>query len=140
MLLALSEMTMISELFERLFGSREPVSRDTAKQRLQFVLAHDRSDISPQNLEKLRQEILEVVSRYVELDFDSLEFSLESDNRMTALMANLPIRRVRSNPLEPDSPVVETEQEPRLEIEDGYIDGLEEVVEEASETADIPAE
>mgnify|MGYP001791324549 FL=1 len=131
---------MISELFERLFGSREPVSRDTAKQRLQFVLAHDRSDISPQNLEKLRQEILEVVSRYVELDFDSLEFSLESDNRMTALMANLPIRRVRSNPLEPDSPVVETEQEPRLEIEDGSIEGLEEVVEEASETADIPAE
>ena len=140
MLLALSEMTMISELFERLFGSREPVSRDTAKQRLQFVLAHDRSDISPQNLEKLRQEILEVVSRYVELDFDSLEFSLESDNRMTALMANLPIRRVRSNPLEPDSPVVETDQEPRLEIEDGSIEGLEEVVEEASETADIPAE
>lgn len=139
MLLALSEMTMISELFERLFGSREPVSRDTAKQRLQFVLAHDRSDISPQNLEKLRQEILEVVSRYVELDFDSLEFSLESDNRMTALMANLPIRRVRSNPLEPDSPVMETEQEPRLEIEDGSI-GLDEVVEEASETADIPAE
>ena len=126
---------MISDFLERLFGSREPVSRDTAKQRLRFVLAHDRSDISPQNLEKLRKEILEVVSRYVELDFESLEFSLESDQRMTALMANLPIRRVRSNPLEPDSPVEEN-QEPNLDLEDAI--ALDEVVEEASETADIP--
>ena len=127
---------MISDFLERLFGTREPVSRDTAKQRLRLVLAHDRSDITPQNLEKLRQEILEVVSRYVELDLDSLEFSLESDQRMTALMANLPIRRVRANPLEPDKPV-EEEQEPNLEIEDANID-LDEAVEEASETADIP--
>lgn len=129
---------MISEFFERLFGTREPLSRDTAKQRLQLVLAHDRSDISPQNLEKLRQEILEVVSRYVELDFDSLEFSLESDNRMTALMANLPIRRVRNNPLEPDNPV-EASEEPVLELDDEAAD-LAESVEEASETADIPLE
>ncbi len=127
---------MISDFLERLFGTREPVSRDTAKQRLRLVLAHDRSDITPQNLEKLRQEILEVVSRYVELDLDSLEFSLESDQRMTALMANLPIRRVRANPLEPDKPV-EEEQETNLEIEDATID-LNEAVEEASETADIP--
>ncbi|MEM9264178.1 MAG: cell division topological specificity factor MinE [Cyanobacteria bacterium P01_F01_bin.13] len=129
---------MISDFLERLFGSREPVSRDTAKQRLRFVLAHDRSDISPQNLEKLRQEILEVVSRYVELDFDSLEFSLESDQRMTALMANLPIRRVRANPLEPDHPVEES-PETNLQLEDEAIN-LDDMVEEASETADIPLE
>lgn len=127
---------MISDFLERLFGSREPVSSDTAKQRLRLVLAHDRSDISSKNLEKLRQEILDVVSRYVELDFEKLEFSLESDQRMTALMANLPIRRIRANPLEPDSPVEETEKT-KIELEDGAID-LDQVVEEASETADIP--
>lgn len=129
---------MISDFFERIFGSREPVSSDTAKQRLRFVLAHDRSDISPQNLEKLRKEILDVVSRYVELDLEKLEFSLESDQRMTALMANLPIRRVRANPLEPDSPVEETKKT-NLELKDEAIE-LDQVVEEASETADIPLE
>lgn len=123
---------MLSEFFDRLFGSPEPVSRDTAKQRLQLVLAHDRSDISPQNLERMRQEILQVVSRYVEIDTEGLEFSLESDQRMTALIANLPIRRVRTNPLRADSPVTE-----KSSLEEGSVD-LDREVEESSQTADIP--
>jgi len=87
----------ISEFIERLFTGKPTTASGTkVKQRLKFILAHDRAAITPQMFEEMRQEIMAVVSKYVELDQDSLEFRLESDNRLTALVANLPIRSIKT--------------------------------------------
>tara|TARA_B100000965_G_C18970064_1_gene489317 strand:+ start:28 stop:372 length:345 start_codon:yes stop_codon:yes gene_type:complete len=72
---------------------RQPASASTARERLQLVLAHDRSDLSTDLLDQMRREILEVVAKYVEIDMDEGAVSLETEDRMTALVANLPIKR-----------------------------------------------
>lgn len=108
---------IISDLLERLFGPAEdPHSRDDVKRRLQIVLAHDRLALDPQALEMMRQEIIAVVSRYVEVDFEALEFSLATNERVTALTANLPIRRIRPLGRGADQPIAEDEEVERIEL------------------------
>ncbi|KFF41967.1 MAG: cell division topological specificity factor MinE [Candidatus Atelocyanobacterium thalassa isolate SIO64986] len=87
---------MIIDLLEKIFPWKNSLkSGDDAKHRLKFILAHDRADLNPEMVEAMRADILAVVKRYVDIDSEQMEFSLESDQRMTALIANLPIRRVK---------------------------------------------
>ena len=85
----------LKDLIDKLLG-RQTSSASTARQRLQLVLAHDRCDLNPELLEQMRREILEVVARYVEIDLEEGDVSLETEDRVTALVANLPIRRTIS--------------------------------------------
>ncbi len=87
--------TTLRDILDKLLG-RQPASAKTASDRLQLVLAHDRSDLSPELLDQMRREIFEVVAKYVDIDLDEGEVSLETEDRMTALVANLPIKRCQA--------------------------------------------
>ena len=110
----------LREFIDKLLG-RQPASATTAKERLQLVLAHDRSDLNPELLEQMRREILEVVSRYVEIDLSEGDVSLETEDRVTALVANLPIRRAIFKPTpaetEEDAEAEDTTESPSAETE-----------------------
>jgi cell division topological specificity factor len=69
-------MTLI-DFLNRLLGREKP-SGTLARERLQLVLAHDRSDLNPELLEQMRREILEVVQRYVEIDIEACDVSLDA--------------------------------------------------------------
>lgn len=113
---------MLNSLLERLFPRGSSNSREEVKRRLKFVLAHDRADLSPETVEAMRQEILEVLSRYVDIDTEDSEFSLESSRQATTLIANLPIRRIK--PVPTDGENLEDESE-NLKSPDNMEENLE---------------
>lgn len=88
---------MIQELLEKLLHWQNNSSSDEAKRRLKLVIAHDRIGLSSEKVDEMRREILEVIAKYVEIDPDDMEFDLSSNDRMTALVANLPIRRIKDD-------------------------------------------
>lgn len=81
--------------WDRLLGRGEPSSREVARERLELVLGYDRAKISPQLLETLKDELINVISQYVEIDRERVEISLTQDRRQGRLVANIPLRSGR---------------------------------------------
>ena len=79
--------------FTNLFGIHN--SGQIAKNRLQLVLLHDRSDISPEMLENLKKDIIAVIKNYVEIDEKRIELDLEREDSSVAIVANIPVMTVR---------------------------------------------
>lgn len=65
-----------------------------AKERLQLVLIHDRTDLTADELSALKDEILQVIARHVEIERDAVQITLEHDGRSQRLVADIPLRSV----------------------------------------------
>jgi cell division topological specificity factor len=59
------------------------------------VLIHDRTDISPQLLENLRVEMIAVLTKYMDIDESKIEMDLDHDESAVALVANIPVLRIK---------------------------------------------
>ena len=81
----------------------ENQSKDTAKERLHLVLMQDRANVSADFLELMKQEIIEVIKKYVEVDEKSIDVRLtnksndDGTNGAPALYANIPIVNIRND-------------------------------------------
>ena len=83
-------------LFSRLFGPREPTSREIAKNRLQLVLVHDRVNMSPQLVQMFKDELIAVISKYVEIDVGGTQVTLTQNKRECRLTADIPLLGART--------------------------------------------
>ena len=82
------------EALMKIFGRQEP-SGKVASKRLKVVLIHDRAAVSPEIMEHLRQDILAVVAKYIEINPQEMDISLEKDEDSVALVANIPVTNLR---------------------------------------------
>jgi cell division topological specificity factor len=91
-------VTAFGEIIRKWFakGADDADSKNVAKDRLRLVLVHDRSMLAPETLDALRADLVEVVSRYFEVDRATLSMDVQRTRESWALMVNLPLRRARS--------------------------------------------
>ncbi len=110
----------MTSLLNRLFGRPRKGSGKTAKDRLRFVLQHDRINLPPKRLEEMKRDILAVIVKYVVIDKDRVEFALEQrDRNQSKLVAEIPVVKqtvlpspenyLDSNEGNSETPVDETE-------------------------------
>lgn len=79
---------------DRLIG-RKTNSANEAKERLKLVLIHDRTDLTDGEVESMKNELLQVISRYVEIDPAAVKISMTQEGREQRLVADIPLKVAR---------------------------------------------
>ena len=91
---------IFTELYNKilsLFGqqTQKEESKNTAVNRLRVVLMQDRTNLTPEILQRMRKELIELLSKYLEMDKDALELNLEQEGEQMALMLSIPVIRAK---------------------------------------------
>ena len=74
------------------FLFRRKKSANSAKERLQLVLIHDRTDLTPSQLESLKDALIATISRYIEIDPTAVSINVAQDGREQRLVADIPLK------------------------------------------------
>ena len=123
---------IFQDLFNNVFGffrqaEKEENAKDTAVNRLRVVLMQDRTNLTPELLEKMRGELIELLSKYVEMDKDALELNFEQEGNQMALMLSIPVLRAK------DEDEIEEATEKSEEPEENSEEEQSETSEDSSE-------
>lgn len=116
--------------FFRQTEKKEENAKDVACNRLRVVLMQDRTNLTPELLQRMRQELIELLSKYVEMDKEALELNFEQEGNQMALMLSIPVLRAKE-----ESEIEEAEAQDEAEVSDENSDE-----EEESETVDDESE
>ena len=107
-------------------------SKSVATNRLKLVLMQDRTNLTPKVLEQMRSELIDLLSKYLEMDKDMLELNFEHEGDQVALMLSIPVIRAKD-----EDEIEETLKENNeVQTSDNNNSENAEDIEEAEETAD----
>ena len=81
----------MTDFIERIFG-RNRKSANQAKERLHLVLVHDRTHLTSSALADLKDEIIDVISRHIDIDPDAVNIEMNQEGRQQRLIADIPIK------------------------------------------------
>jgi cell division topological specificity factor len=81
----------MASLIEWLTGQK-PKSAGQAKDRLKLVLINDRTDLTPAEMETLKNELLAVISKYIPIDPNGVNISMSQEGREHRLLADIPLK------------------------------------------------
>ena len=83
------------DLIQKMLGKEANGSKQIAKERLRLVLVHDRVNVSPQFMEILKEDMIKVISNYMEINEREMEVNLTQTNSSVALVASIPVNRMK---------------------------------------------
>ena len=83
------------DFVENMLGKEDTPTKEVAKERLQLVLIHDRIGVDREVLKEMEDELLAVISKYLEIDEAGLEMDLQHQDDSMALVANIPLKKDR---------------------------------------------
>lgn len=81
----------MADWMKQITGNKKQ-SASAAKERLKLVLIHDRTELTPTELENMKNELLEVISRHVDIDKASVRITMNQDGREQRLTADIPLK------------------------------------------------
>lgn len=114
----------------------EENAKDVACNRLRVVLMQDRTNLTPELLQRMRRELVELLSKYVEMDKDALELNFDQEGDQMALMLSIPVIRAKDEKEIEEALKAEDEAEESDEdLESEEDDDSEEEKEEEEETS-----
>lgn len=91
---------IFAEIYNKILGlfgqsTQKEDSKDVAVNRLRLVLMQDRTNLTPEIMQRMRKELIELLSKYVELDKEALELNFEQEGEQMALMLSIPVLRAK---------------------------------------------
>lgn len=111
-------------------------AKDTACNRLRVVLMQDRTNLTPELMDRMRRELVELLSKYVEMDKEALDLSLEQDGEQVALMLSIPVIRAKDEDEIKAALEAEAEEEETEEVSEEDENSDEEEVSEDEEVSE----